>query len=122
MEKEQLESFRQILLNEKARVLKQLEQLEQESRETVAEQADEGVYETDGASAVFEEERIQSERNFQLAHLEELEQALKRIELGTYGFSEVSGLPIPLERMEVLPWARRRVGEESLGRSAYRSR
>jgi RNA polymerase-binding transcription factor DksA len=24
---------------------------------------------------------------------------------GTYGLSEVSGRPIPLERLEVLPWA-----------------
>ena len=26
-----------------------------------------------------------------------------RIEVGTYGYSEVSGLPIPRERLEALP-------------------
>jgi RNA polymerase-binding transcription factor DksA len=121
MDQEQLEQFRQRLLSEKSLVLKQLEQLEQESRETVAGQAEEGIYETGAASAVFEEERILGERKDLLAHLEELNQAFKRIELGTYGFSEVSGLPIPLERLEVLPWATRRVEEAQSSRFARRA-
>ena len=31
--------------------------------------------------------------------------ALQRLEEGTYSLSEVSGHPIPLERLEALPWA-----------------
>ena len=37
--------------------------------------------------------------------------ALERMEEGTYGVSEVSGKVIPAERLEVLPWATKRVDE-----------
>ncbi|MFK8024462.1 MAG: TraR/DksA family transcriptional regulator [Ilumatobacter sp.] len=37
------------------------------------------------------------------AAVEEIDAALTRIEAGTYGYSEVSGLPIPRERLEALP-------------------
>jgi RNA polymerase-binding protein DksA len=38
--------------------------------------------------------------------LYEIDQALKRIELGTYGVCELSGKPIPHERLEAIPFAR----------------
>ncbi|KMJ56459.1 hypothetical protein AB685_21815 [Bacillus sp. LL01] len=41
--------------------------------------------------------------------LEEINQALAAIENGTYGICEVCGEPIPYERLEALPTARRRV-------------
>jgi DnaK suppressor protein len=37
--------------------------------------------------------------------LTQVERALQRMDEGTYGLSEVSGRPIPLERLEALPWA-----------------
>ncbi|HWE60238.1 MAG TPA: hypothetical protein VHB98_00855 [Chloroflexota bacterium] len=37
--------------------------------------------------------------------LAQVEHALQRMEEGTYGISEVSGKPIPVERLEALPWA-----------------
>lgn len=44
--------------------------------------------------------------------LQEIEDALQRIEDGTYGISEKSGEPIPEERLEVMPTARLLVSEE----------
>jgi DnaK suppressor protein len=38
--------------------------------------------------------------------LYEIEQALERIKLGTYGTCEVSGKPIPHERLQAIPFAR----------------
>jgi RNA polymerase-binding transcription factor DksA len=38
--------------------------------------------------------------------LYEIDQALRRIESGTYGICEMSGQPIPHERLEAIPWAR----------------
>ena len=35
--------------------------------------------------------------------VEEIDEALERIKLGSYGYSGVSGLPIPRERLEALP-------------------
>jgi len=38
--------------------------------------------------------------------LYEIDEALKRIELGTYGKCEMSGKPIPRARLEAIPFAR----------------
>jgi RNA polymerase-binding transcription factor DksA len=38
--------------------------------------------------------------------LYEINEALKRIELGTYGVCELTGKPIPAGRLEAIPWAR----------------
>ena len=37
--------------------------------------------------------------------LAQVEHALHRMDEGIYGLSEISGRPIPLERLEALPWA-----------------
>lgn len=36
----------------------------------------------------------------------EIDEALKRIERGTYGVCELTGRPIPKARLEAIPWAR----------------
>jgi len=36
----------------------------------------------------------------------EIEEALKRIEKGTYGICELTGKPIPRSRLEAIPWTR----------------
>jgi DnaK suppressor protein len=38
--------------------------------------------------------------------LDEVEHALAKFDAGTYGVSEASGRPIPLQRLRALPWAR----------------
>ena len=53
----------------------------------------------------------------QQALLTEVEEALKRIENGTYGKCVDCGRPIPEERLEAIPWAARDVKcEEQLER------
>ena len=43
--------------------------------------------------------------------LAEVERARGKLELGGYGVSEKSGLPIPYRRLAALPWARDAMGE-----------
>lgn len=38
--------------------------------------------------------------------LYEIEEAIKRIEKGTYGICELTGKPIPKARLDAIPWAR----------------
>jgi RNA polymerase-binding transcription factor DksA len=45
---------------------------------------------------------ISSEQNA----LYEIEQALNRMKTGTYGTCELTGKPIPLERLNAIPWTR----------------
>jgi len=36
----------------------------------------------------------------------EVDAALRRLQQGTYGICERTGMPIPLERLRALPWTR----------------
>jgi RNA polymerase-binding transcription factor DksA len=108
-----LEIFRARLTAEKAMALAKLESLDQQSRETAESQSNEGTFGNDAdlASDVVEEEGILSVRADTTTLLEQVEKALERIDNGTYGVSEVSGKPIPIERLQALPWATRLVEE-----------
>ena len=46
--------------------------------------------------------------------LERIDRALQKIEEGTYGLSEMSGEPIPRERLEAVPEALYTLSEESM--------
>jgi DnaK suppressor protein len=66
----------------------------------------------DIAEQMIEQESARRVGAFDAALLADVERALKKIEDGGYGLSEVSGKPIPLARLEVMPWARRTIEEE----------
>lgn len=46
----------------------------------------------------------------------QVERALERIERGTYGVSEVSGKPFPIDRLQAAPYATTLVGEQPVER------
>ena len=51
-----------------------------------------------------------------------VEQALQKIEEGTYGLSDDSGEPIPKGRLEAVPEATRTIEEQQRARETYRHR
>lgn len=59
----------------------------------------------DGGSLAFEMEMDLSIEQNAKELLEKVRRALKRMDEGTYGDCEVSGKPIPLARLEALPYA-----------------
>ncbi len=50
-----------------------------------------------------------------VARLAQVERALKKIEQGSYGLSDVSGLPIPKERLDAIPEAINTLSEQQAG-------
>lgn len=54
---------------------------------------------------VFERETELDEDAVDRATLVQIRKALDRIDEGTYGYSEQSGEPIPIERLEAVPYA-----------------
>lgn len=54
----------------------------------------------------FEQQRDAGLDQMRREELKDIEDALQKIENGTYGISEKSGKPIPKERLEVMPTAR----------------
>lgn len=81
-------------------------------QETVLEE--DGVGDSgDDAYNLYERELDVDENALDRRELEQVKRALERIEQGTYGISEVSGKPIPIERLEAVPYATTLVGERS---------
>jgi RNA polymerase-binding protein DksA len=73
-------------------------------QETVQDESGVGDLE-DEASLLYDREAEIDENARDRKELAQVNRALERIEQGTYGRSEVSGKPIPIERLEALPHA-----------------
>ncbi len=83
--------------------LRQKETLTQDANEELPNysehMADAG---TDSYDRDFALSMLSSDQNA----LYEIDEAIRRIETGTYGLCELTGKPIPVKRLEAIPWAR----------------
>jgi RNA polymerase-binding transcription factor DksA len=114
-----LKRQRQALIDERARYLGHAERFEAEA-DALARDREPGDVQFDDESGEGDSIAVERERDLALSAqarqaVEEIDAALKRMEAGTYGLSVVSGLPIPKERLEIIPEASMRVEEKSAG-------
>jgi len=65
-----------------------------------------GMHQADAGSDAYDRDFALSLLSQEQDALYEIDQALKRIEVGTYGICEMSGKPIPRARLEAIPFAR----------------
>ena len=65
-----------------------------------------GMHQADAGSDDYDRDFALSLLSQELDTLYEIDEALKRIELGTYGICEMSNKPIPHARLEAIPFAR----------------
>lgn len=107
----QVEHFRALLLEERAAAEARIREREALIPATVRQQ-DELVDPEDEAAMLRDREEAMLKNRLDRDLLEQIDRALERVREGTYGFSEVSGRPIPLERLEAIPWATTLVDEE----------
>jgi RNA polymerase-binding transcription factor DksA len=112
------EEARQRLEAEKSRVEGLIRDLRGElgpgsESDEVSELADYDQHPADLGSETFEREKDLSILESLESELAELEAALQRVDDGTYGIDEVTGEPIPAERLEAYPTARTNVGTAS---------
>ena len=105
-----------LLEEERAKFLRQAIDKQQEADQLVADR-DPGDVQFDEESG--EGDSIAVERSLDLAlsaqaqdAVQQIDDALARIENGTYGISIISGEPIPKARLEFIPWAAERVEEK----------
>ncbi|MCX7619747.1 MAG: TraR/DksA C4-type zinc finger protein [Acidimicrobiales bacterium] len=108
-----LEQQRALLLEERATYLRQAEHLQAEADELAA-MREPGDVQFDEESGEGDTLAVERERDLALsaqarAMIEDIDRALAKIDDGTYGICEVSGLAIPKERLRAIPWARERV-------------
>jgi RNA polymerase-binding protein DksA len=90
---------RQALEAERTRVIVELKEFEVTSpgQMTYGSQAA-------AASHVFEQQRDLALRDHNEAHLAAIDDALARLDAGTYGLCTACKRPIAVERLEALPW------------------
>jgi len=69
-----------------------------------------GMHQADAGSDAYDRDFALSLLSQEQDALYEIDEALKRIEVGTYGKCEMSGKPIPHARLEAIPFARFTVG------------
>ena len=108
-----IESQHELLLKERATYLRSADSLKAEA-DSLAELREPGDVQFDEESGEGDTLAVERERDLALSHqaraaVEEIDHALTKIPLGTYGICEVSGQPIPKERLKAIPWARERV-------------
>ncbi len=101
------------LLEERARYVSSAEVWKAEA-DSLLEGREPGDVQFDEESGEGDTLAIERERDLALsshaqAAVEEIDAALKRVDEGTYGMCVTSGLAIPQERLEVIPWAAERV-------------
>ncbi len=66
----------------------------------------------EAATRATEEDELLGLASQERALLVEIDRALAKMADGTYGVSELSGRPIPIERLRAVPWARLAADEE----------
>jgi RNA polymerase-binding protein DksA len=111
MTKKQLAEFRDILTAERERLLKDVQRNDKAIRHADGE-SDSGAgrahsnHMADQGSDEAEYETKLLLSATQKEYLREIEEALQRIEEGTYGYCEVTGKTIGIERLRAIPTAR----------------
>jgi DnaK suppressor protein len=65
-----------------------------------------GMHQADAGSDAYDRDFALSLLSQEQDALYEIEEALKRVDAGTYGICEMSGKPIPHARLEAIPFAR----------------
>jgi DnaK suppressor protein len=107
----QINQFRERLERERAEIQSRLAARNREVEATLPPEEEIGD-EGDEAKVVTDLDPLLAENELDRDTLEKIDRALQRIEDGTYGISEVSGKPIPIERLEAVPWATTLVDEQ----------
>jgi RNA polymerase-binding transcription factor DksA len=112
-DKKFLQQQRESLLVERSRLTNDVEALDAEANE-LAMMREPGDVQFDEESGEGDTLAVERERDLALSaqfriQIEDIDHALKKVDAGTYGVCEASGLPIPKERLKAIPWARERV-------------
>jgi len=103
MDATQLAQFKILLLREKQKILNQ-SKASRENELTIS--ADDLADEVDLATTETQQNLIFQMRDRERQMLHQIDSALQRIDLGTYGICEETEEPIELERLKLMPWTR----------------
>jgi RNA polymerase-binding protein DksA len=115
--KRELEALRRQLLVEREQIL-ELYNHDLHAGQALHEGPEDDL--ADRAIIDHEREMIFTLSDAEREQLRQIDEALERMDAGTYGRCEYTGKPIPLERLRVLPWARLRADVQQLEEEGIR--
>jgi len=103
LDKKTVEHFRKVLLKERERIIGDVKQMDESSKEMGTD----GIQDIgDEAATIYNKQILLTLNENERMRLRELDEALDRIEGGTYGVCEECGEPVGLKRLEVRPVAK----------------
>ena len=103
LDKKTIERFRKILLKERERIIGDVKQMDESSKEMGTD----GIQDIgDEAATIYNKQILLTLNENERMRLRELDEALDRIESETYGICEECGEPVGLKRLEVRPVAK----------------
>jgi DnaK suppressor protein len=108
-----VETQRQKLLRLRANLAAAVRATESDEADVKSERADGALEFEDDAQGLDALERDGNLFVRSVERLEHVDRALKKIEEGTYGVSDISGNPIPRERLQAVPEALWTLSEEA---------
>ena len=114
-----LDKQRRLLLEERSRYITSATRLKAEA-DSLVEEREPGDVQFDEESGEGDTLAVERERDLALsaharAAVDQIDAALGRIDNGTYGICQVSGKPIPRQRLNAIPWAAERVEHKAGG-------
>jgi RNA polymerase-binding transcription factor DksA len=83
-----------------------LQRIKHLAEDALEDKPEYSMHMADAGTDSFDRDLILGLASFEQEALYEVDAALKRIEDGTYGVCELTGRPIPWDRLEALPWTR----------------
>ena len=109
-----IEHFKQLLLEKRREILRNVSEIEDEALkksrlDATGDLSSMPIHMADLGTDNYEQEFVLGLMDSERKLLHEIDDALQRIEDGTYGICEGTGKPIRKARLEAQPWARYRV-------------
>jgi RNA polymerase-binding protein DksA len=103
----EVEMFRHLLLEKRNELLGNVSYMEMDAlREDRSDLSNMPIHMADAGTDSYEQEFTLGLMDSERKLITEIDQALDRIEDGTYGICQGDGEPIPKLRLEAIPWAR----------------
>jgi len=104
---EEVQQFKALLLAKRKEMLGDVSTIEQETlKKSRSDLSNMPIHMADVGTDNYEQEFALELLGSEIKVITEIDEALERIEQGTYGICEGTGKPMERERLEAIPWAR----------------
>jgi RNA polymerase-binding protein DksA len=107
LNKRELDRYRELLLTERSQLVGDLAAMEDQAlRSSGGNLSHMPIHMADLGTDTFDQDFMLGLAENERRRLREIDEALQRIQNGTYGVCVMTGKPIPKARLEAKPWAR----------------